>query len=207
MEMTFFLRGLIFGFAIAAPVGPIGLLIIQRTLNFGQVIGVASGLGAASADAVYGSIVAFGLTLLSGLLLDLQTWLALAGGVFLCYLGVRTAMATPATTAAQRETHGMLSAYASTFALTLTNPPTILIFTAVFASVGLVNVAENRLAAVALVAGVFLGSAAWWLLLSGGVSLLRRFVNATTLRWINWLAGGVIVAFGVLAILRGIGWV
>jgi len=207
MEMTFFLRGLVFGFAIAAPVGPIGLLIIQRTLNFGQVVGVASGLGAASADAVYGSIVAFGLTLLSGLLLDLQTWLALMGGVFLCYLGVRTAMAAPATMAAQRETRGVAGAYASTFLLTLTNPPTILIFTAVFASVGLVNVAENRLAALLLVAGVFLGSAAWWLLLSGGVSLVRGHVTPRVLRWINWIAGGVIVAFGVIAILRGIGWV
>jgi threonine/homoserine/homoserine lactone efflux protein len=206
MEMSFFLRGLVFGFAIAAPVGPIGLLIIQRTLNFGQMVGVASGLGAASADAIYGSIVAFGLTLLSERLLDLQTWLALLGGVFLCYLGVRTAMAAPTTTAARRETRGVMGAYASTLLLTLTNPPTILIFTAVFASVGLANVAENRLAALLLVTGVFLGSATWWLLLSSGVTLLRGYVTPRVLRGINWLAGGVIVAFGVLAIVRGMGW-
>ncbi|MFN3979620.1 MAG: LysE family translocator [Caldilinea sp.] len=207
MDATLFFRGLLLGFAIAAPVGPIGLLVIQRTLNDGRLVGLMSGLGAATADAVYGAIAAFGLSLLTAFLVEQQMWLGLAGGLFLCYLGVRTVTAPPAERAAAVESRGLLGAWSTTLALTLTNPMTILAFVAIFAGAGLATSGGDTLAALLLVAGVFLGSAAWWLLLSGGVSLLRGFVNATTLRWINWIAGGVIVAFGVLAIARGVGWV
>lgn len=207
MDATLFFRGLLLGFAIAAPVGPIGLLVIQRTLNDGRLVGLMSGLGAATADAVYGAIAAFGLSLLTAFLVEQQMWLGLAGGLFLCYLGVRTVTAQPASQAAAVESRGLLGAWSTTLALTLTNPMTILAFVAIFAGAGLATSGGDTLAALLLVAGVFLGSAAWWLLLSGGVSLLRGFVNATTLRWINWIAGGVIVAFGVLAIARGVGWI
>lgn len=207
MDATLFLRGLLLGFAIAAPVGPIGLLVIQRTLNDGRLVGLMSGLGAATADAIYGAIAAFGLSLLTAFLVEQQMWLGLAGGLFLCYLGVRTVTAPPAAQAATVESRGLLGAWSTTLALTLTNPMTILAFVAIFAGAGLATASGDTLAALLLVAGVFLGSAAWWLLLSGGVSLLRGFVSAQTLRWINWSAGAVIVAFGVVAILRGIGWV
>jgi threonine/homoserine/homoserine lactone efflux protein len=207
MDTTLFLRGLLFGFAIAAPVGPIGLLVIQRTLNDGRLVGLLSGLGAATADAIYGAIAAFGLSLITAFLVEQQMWLGLAGGLFLCYLGVRTVTAPPAERAATVASHGLLGAWSTTLALTLTNPMTILAFVAIFAGAGLATSGGDTLAALLLVAGVFLGSAAWWLLLSGGVSLLRGFVNARTLRWINWLAGGVIGVFGVLAIARGLGWV
>lgn len=207
MDAALFLRGLLLGFAIAAPVGPIGLLVIQRTLNNGRLVGLFSGLGAATADAIYGAIAAFGLSLLTTFLVDQQMWLGLAGGLFLCYLGVRTVTAPPAERAATVESRGLLGAWSTTLALTLTNPMTILAFVAIFAGAGLATSGGDTMTALLLVAGVFLGSATWWLLLSGGVSLLRRFVNAQTLRWINWIAGAVIVAFGVSAILRGIGWV
>lgn len=207
MDTTLFFRGLLLGFAIAAPVGPIGLLVIQRTLNDGRLVGLLSGLGAATADAIYGAMAAFGLNLLTAFLVDQQLWLGLAGGLFLCYLGVRTVMAPPAVQAITVESRDLLGAWSTTLALTLTNPMTILAFVAIFAGAGLATASGDTLAALLLVTGVFLGSAAWWLLLSGGVALLRAFVNAQTLRWINWIAGGVIVAFGVLAILRGMGWV
>lgn len=208
MDATLFFRGLLLGFAIAAPVGPIGLLVIQRTLNHGRLVGLLSGLGAATADAIYGAMAAFGLSLLTAFLVEQQLWLGLAGGLFLCYLGVRTVTAPPVEQAATAvESRSLLGAWSTTLALTLTNPMTILAFVAIFAGAGLATASGDTLAALLLVAGVFLGSAAWWLLLSGGVSLLRGFVNAQTLRWINWIAGGVIVAFGVLAIARGIGWV
>lgn len=207
MDTTLFFRGLLLGFAIAAPVGPIGLLVIQRTLNDGRLVGLLSGLGAAAADAIYGAMAAFGLNLLTAFLVDQQLWLGLAGGLFLCYLGVRTVMAPPAVQAITVESRDLLGAWSTTLALTLTNPMTILAFVAIFAGAGLATASGDTLAALLLVTGVFLGSAAWWLLLSGGVALLRAFVNAQTLRWINWIAGGVIVAFGVLAILRGMGWV
>jgi threonine/homoserine/homoserine lactone efflux protein len=206
--MELFIRGLVLGFAIAAPVGPIGLLCIQRTLNQGRLVGLVSGLGAATADAIYGAIAAFGLSLLTAFLVEQQMWLGLAGGLFLCYLGVRTVTAAPAERAAATvESRGLLSAYGTTLALTLTNPMTILAFVAIFAGAGLASTGGDSIAALLLVAGVFCGSAAWWLLLSFGVSLLRGFVTAPVLRWINWIAGGVIVAFGVIAILRGFGWV
>ncbi len=207
MDTSLFLRGLILGFAIAAPVGPIGLLCIQRTLNNGRIAGLVSGLGAATADAIYGAIAAFGLSLITAFLVQQQLWLGLAGGLFLCYLGVRTVLAPPAQNAAAVQSSGLLGAYSSTLVLTLTNPMTILSFVAIFAGAGLAASSGDSLAALLLVAGVFAGSAAWWLLLSGGVSLLRGFVTAQTLRWINYVAGGVIVVFGMFAILRGVGLV
>lgn len=207
MDTSLFLRGLILGFAIAAPVGPIGLLCIQRTLNNGRIAGLVSGLGAATADAIYGAIAAFGLSLITAFLVQQQLWLGLAGGLFLCYLGVRTVLAPPAQNAAAVQSSGLLGAYSSTLVLTLTNPMTILSFVAIFAGAGLAASSGDSLAALLLVAGVFAGSAAWWLLLSGGVSLLRGFVTVQTLRWINYVAGGVIVVFGMFAILRGVGLV
>jgi threonine/homoserine/homoserine lactone efflux protein len=176
------------GFAIAAPVGPIGVLCIRRTLAHGRAAGLVSGLGAASADALYGLVAALGLSVVSGLLLSGRAWLQLAGGLFLLYLGARTFVARPAEHgAATSEGRGLLGAYLSTFALTITNPATILAFLGVFAGMGLASAADGAGAgfAATLVLGVFVGSALWWLLLSGGVSLLRSRVDARALMWIN----------------------
>lgn len=205
MDFSLFWRGFVLGFAIAMPVGPIGLLCIQRTLNQGRLIGLVSGLGAATADGIYGAIAAFGLTLVTAFLVEQQFWLGLAGGLFLCYLGIRTLLAAPAQDAAQLQATGVLGAYSSTLLLTLTNPLTILSFVAIFAGAGLSNTGGDVWAAVTMVLGVFGGSAAWWLLLSGGVSLLRGVMTANVMRWVNRVAGAVIVAFGVLAILHGFG--
>ena len=202
MDVSLIFRGFILGFAIAAPVGPIGLLCIQRTLSQGQLVGLASGLGAATADAFYGAVAAFGLTLVSAFLIEQQFWLALVGGLFLCYLGVRTFLSSPAERAASSEAKGIGGAYVSTFLLTITNPMTILAFVAIFAGAGLATVGGDALAAVWMVAGVFLGSATWWFLLSGGVGLLRSHISANVLLWVNRAAGAILVIFGVLAIGR-----
>ena len=202
MTLELWWRGALMGFAIAAPVGPIGLLCIQRTLNFGRLTGLASGLGAATADACYGCVAAFGLTLISAFLVDQRLWLAGVGGLFLLYLGVRTFLATPAADAAKAQQSSLLGAYLSTLFLTLTNPMTILSFVAIFAGLGLAGSAGGYLAALMLVLGVFSGSAIWWLLLSGGVALLRDKINRHTLQWINRLAGVVIVAFGLFTLSR-----
>ena len=198
------LRGFILGFAIAAPVGPIGLLCIQRTLNQGQLVGLASGLGAATADACYGAVAALGLTVVSGFLVEQQFWLALVGGLFLCWLGVRTLLAAPADRAAASEAGSIGAAYASTFLLTITNPMTILAFAAIFAGAGLAAAGGDALAAGWMVLGVFGGSAAWWLLLSGGVALLRTRINERVLLWVNRAAGAMLVLFGVLAVGRAL---
>ncbi|MBS1966520.1 MAG: LysE family transporter, partial [Chloroflexi bacterium SZAS-1] len=166
MDATLLLKGLLIGFSIAAPVGPIGALCIRRTLANGRAAGLVSGLGAATADAMYGCIAGFGLTFISSLLMSQQLWLKLIGGAFLCYLGIRTLLARPAAQAANASGVGLFGAYASTFFLTLTNPTTILSFLAVFAGLGLASAAGNYGAAALLVLGVFIGSALWWLLLS-----------------------------------------
>jgi threonine/homoserine/homoserine lactone efflux protein len=198
--LGFLLKGFVLGFSIAAPVGPIGLLCIRRSLADGRVVGLLTGLGAATADAVYGGIAAFGLTAVSGMLVAYRTWLGLLGGVFLCYLGVRTMVSSaPAESRDSVQTSGLASAYASTFVLTLTNPMTILSFVAVFAGIGLVSGSGSRSAAM-LVAGVFAGSAAWWLLLSTGTSMLRTAIGPRVMTIVNQVSGTLIVAFGIYAI-------
>jgi threonine/homoserine/homoserine lactone efflux protein len=201
LDSSLLLRGLAMGFAIAAPVGPIGVLCIRRTLAQGRAAGLLSGLGAATADAFYSSVAAFGLTAISGLLVAQRTWLGLLGGIFLCYLGARTFLAAPAREPARTPPGGLAGAYASTLALTLANPLTILSFAAVFAGMGLGAGAGSFGNAALLVLGVFLGSAVWWLALSTGVSLLRGGLGVAGLRWVNRLSGAVIAAFGAAAIL------
>jgi threonine/homoserine/homoserine lactone efflux protein len=201
MDITYLVKGLVIGFSIAAPVGPIGVLCIRRTLAEGRAAGLLSGLGAATADAIYGFIAAFGLTYVSSLLMGYQTWIRLVGGLFLCYLGLRTYLSKPAENPAWAEGQGLVGAYASTFFLTLTNPMTILAFTAVFAGLGIGSATGDYPSATLLVLGVFGGSAAWWLILSGGVSVLRSKFTPRAMDWVNKLAGIVILGFGVVALL------
>ena len=189
------------GFSIAAPVGPIGVLCIRRTLAEGWAYGLVSGLGAASADAIYGSIAGFGLAFISNFLVSQQVWLRLVGGVFLCFLGLKTLLARPAEQASSGKGKGLLAAYASTFFLTLTNPITIISFAAIFAGLGLAAARGNYASAGVLVLGVFLGSAAWWLLLSSGVGILRARFKPDLLRWVNRISGAIIIAFGIIALL------
>jgi threonine/homoserine/homoserine lactone efflux protein len=200
MDPSLFLRGLIIGLSIAAPVGPIGVLCIRRTLTQGRSYGLVSGLGAATADAVYGCVAGFGLTLISSFLVDQQVWLRLIGGAFLCYLGVKTLLAKPAEEAARARGTGLLGAYASTLFLTLTNPMTILSFAAIFAGLGVAETGGDYASAATLVLGVFAGSALWWLLLSGGVSLFRKKFTPQALVWGNRVSGLVVMGFGVFAL-------
>ena len=202
METSVLLRGLAIGFGIAAPVGPIGILCIRRTLADGRAVGFAAGLGAATADALYGAVAAFGLTLVSSALVGQRAWLQTVGGLFLCYLGIRTWMAAPAARAAvTRRGSGLLAAWATTFALTVTNPTTILSFAAIFAGLGLGAGAGGYGSASIMVLGVFLGSAFWWLLLSTGVSVFRSSITPRGLRWVNRGAAVIIAAFGVGALV------
>jgi threonine/homoserine/homoserine lactone efflux protein len=201
MDVSYLVKGLVIGFSIAAPVGPIGVLCIRRTLAEGRAAGLLSGLGAATADAIYGFIAAFGLTYVSNLLMGYQTWIRLVGGLFLCYLGLRTYFSRPAENASWAEGQGLVAVYASTFFLTLTNPMTILSFTAVFAGLGIGSATGDYPSASLLVLGVFGGSAMWWLILSGGVSVLRSKFTPRAMDWVNKLAGIVILGFGVVALL------
>jgi threonine/homoserine/homoserine lactone efflux protein len=194
------ISGLVIGFSIAAPVGPIGILCIRRTLADGRLHGLVSGLGAATADAVYGCIAAFGLAFISDLLVQQQVWLRIVGGAFLLFLGVRTILAKPSEKSQNDKKLGLAGAYGSTFLLTITNPVTILSFAAVFASLGVGSASGDYGSAALLVLSVFVGSAAWWLILSGSVSLLQGKVTPRVMRWINRVSGAIILTFGAVAI-------
>ncbi len=204
MSIIYLLRGLALGFAIAAPVGPIGVLCIRRTLAEGRLVGFVTGLGAATADATYGAVAAFGVSAISTALVGLRLWIHLLGALFLAWLGLRTLLARPAQPSIASETSpaarrgGLLAAWASTVALTLTNPTTILSFAAVFAGLGLVGASYT--AAGLMVVGVFLGSALWWLLLSGGVSRVRSRFDARALRWVNGISGLLLLGFAAFSV-------
>ena len=202
MDIFYLLRGLGLGFAIAAPVGPIGVLCIRRTLADGRLVGFVTGLGAATADATYGAIAAFGVSAVTGALVGLRLWIHLIGALFLAWLGVRTLLARPAEKAAMASATrrgGLLAAWASTVGLTLTNPATIITFAAVFAGLGLVGVGYT--AAALTVAGVFMGSALWWLVLSSGVSLVRARFDARAMRVVNIISGLLLMGFATLALV------
>jgi len=204
LDTSFLIKGLIIGFSIAAPVGPIGILCIKRSLVNGRIHGLLSGLGAATADAFYGCVAGFGLTFVSSFLVSQQVILSIVGGIFLCYLGVRSFLQPVAEDNFQPEEQNLIAAYGSTFLLTLTNPMTILSFAAVFAGLGLANTGGDYGTAVILVLGVFIGSAFWWLLLSGGVSLFRKTFKPQAMRWVNRISGCILFVFGVIALLSNV---
>ena len=197
--VAFLLKGALIGFSIAAPVGPIGLLCIRRSLAGGRTTGLATGLGAATADAIYGAIAAFGLTSISRLLVGQRFWLGLVGGLFLFYLGLRTFRAAPSRSSVENAASEVWKSYSSTLLLTLTNPTTILSFVAVFAGLGLGN-SQDFPGAFTMVLGVFLGSALWWLFLSSGISLVRPRVNDAWMKNINRISGTIIIAMGVYSL-------
>jgi threonine/homoserine/homoserine lactone efflux protein len=196
--LLLFVKGVGIGLAIAAPVGPVGVLCISRTLHHGIWIGLASGLGAAVADAVYGGIAGFGVSWVAEFLIANQDTLRFLGGGFLLVLGLRILVRGPAHEAGQPAWAAPRPAlaFASCFLLTLTNPMTILAFVAVFAGFGLVEATTRIGSGAVLVLGVFLGSAFWWLALSGLVALLRGRVTPRILVWVNRVSGAILTGFG-----------
>ncbi len=201
MDITYFYKGLIIGLSIAAPVGPIGVLCIHRTLSSGRMVGLLSGLGAATADALYGAIAAFGLTFISVFLVQQQLWFRLIGGLFLLYLGIRTMLSVAKYDSSEVSQVSMFKAYGSTFFLTLTNPITILAFTAIFSGIGLVSLGGSYSSAGITVLGVFLGSSCWWIILSSVTNLLRDRITTSGLVWVNRISGLIILGFGIVALV------
>lgn len=195
------MQSFIIGLAIAAPVGPIGVLCIQRTLTYGMLRGFVSGIGAATADALYGCLIAFGLSALSELLLEVSDVLGLLGALFLFYLGIRVlkSSAPPRFTGQYVNAYGgLLRDYLTTFVLTLANPLTILAFIGIFSGM---DREMTGSASWITVLGVFAGSAGWWLILSGSVGLLRASIKPDLFIWINRLSGCVIILFALRILL------
>src|SRR3984893_8092862 len=193
--------GFLVGFPIAVSPGPIFFLVLRRTLARGWRSGLVSGLGVATGDATYAALAAFGVAAVTTFLIAERRWIGLVGGVAIALIGLR-ALRSPHPDPRPRAGEGnrrLAGAYGSMVALTLSNPPTILSFSAVFAGLGL-HVAGGWGPALALVVGVWLGSVVWWILLTGGASRLRERLTPAIIRGFGFASGIALVAFGVVTI-------
>jgi len=198
MLLGFLLKGMLVGLIIAVPTGPVGVLCIRRTIFHGRLAGFVSGLGAATADAIFGITAAFGLSVISDLLLDYQEWLRLGGAAFLLFLGITAFTADPLEgTQTQRDPEDLITDFISTFVLTITNPITILAFLAIFAGIGFSGAQATLGRAALLVLGVWLGSLLWWGLLAFGAGAMRLSFGRHHLVWIHRGSGGILVFSGV----------
>ncbi len=197
--MSLFVKGLIVGFCLAAPVGPIAAICVQRTIAKRWISGVVSGLGAAAADAVYGAVAAFGATIISEFLITEHEWLQRVGGVILLMLGARLLLMRPVERTNGSQNHrGLAGDFLSTFVLTLTNPMTFVAFAAIFATMGIGAVHGRPMLTAELVGGVFAGSAAWWIVLCAGAFALRRHFDFKRLVFVNRATGVFVIAVGLV---------
>ena len=196
-------RTCVIGVVVAAPVGAMAILAIQRTLAHGWRGGLATGAGIATADALYAGLAAFGVSALSTVMVEYQAPLRIVGGLGLVWLGWRALRSRPQAAAEEPATRSTAAMYSSAVGLTLTNPLTIMAFTAVFAGAALVMEPGAGMAALAT-AGVALGSLAWWLLLTSVVMLIRHAISDRVLIIVNRVAGALLLALGVLAVVAGI---
>ena len=210
MLLVFLVKGIVVGIVIAVPVGPVGILCLRRTIFEGRLSGLVSGLGAATADALFGVVAAFGLTLVYRWLISWEDWLRAAGGVYLLYSG-GSALFSKADEKMVEESdpETLVRGFASAFALTITNPVTILVFLAIFAALGLGGAPKALLRAAFLVLGVWFGSLLWWLGLSLGVGMFRRSIEPRHVAWVSrgsglilFLTGAALLATIVVEHLR-----
>jgi threonine/homoserine/homoserine lactone efflux protein len=201
MSIYLLIEGMLIGLVVAVPVGPLGLLCINRALSMGAVCGFFSGLGVATADALAAGIAALGISLISGFLVDHQLALRLVGGTFLCYLGYKIYKTEPVSQAPINNVHGLLSAYATTFFLTISNPVTLLSFIAIYAGWHVPSLHGRYIAAATLTAGVFSGSALWWVGLFIGLTTFRDRFSLRFLFWVHRVSGALIAGFGVVVLL------
>lgn len=201
MLIGFLFKGIVIGLVIAVPVGPVGILCLRRTILDGRIAGLLSGTGAATADALFAIIAGFGLTVVADWLFGYQDWLRIGGAVFLFYIGFSAIFHDPAATrAAKPASESLLANFASTFALTVTNPVTILSFLAIFAGLGLTGQQIALAGVLILVLGVWIGSVSWWIALSLAAGLFRHTFTRHHLVWINRVSGGILVLCGVALI-------
>ena len=203
-------NGVAIGLAVAAPIGPVNLIVIRRTLRYGQLNGFLSGSGAAVGDAIFAAIAAFGITAAMDFVIRVETLLQIVGGGFLLFLGLRTWLARPHFSEAPAEVQGgaMAAVFVTTFLLTITNPATMLGFIAIFGGVaGLAGAGDDYGHAATVVLAVMAGSALWWAGLAGFVSLFRSRMNDELLHLVNKVSGGLIAVFGIVVLARAAGGV
>jgi threonine/homoserine/homoserine lactone efflux protein len=204
MAFTYILKGIIIGFSLAAPLGPIGILCIRRTLAQGSWRGFRVGLSGASADIVYAVVAAFGVTLISDFVTGHQQWIRIVGGILLLSLGFHTFRSRPDTHIPSNWMSGQAQVFASTFLLALTNPLTLLAYTAAFSAIGVARIVDDRVSVTLLVAGVFLGSILWFSLLTCLARIFKERVTIRGLGLINRVAGSLLMLIGTVGLWTGL---
>jgi threonine/homoserine/homoserine lactone efflux protein len=198
----FFLKGMVLGFVMAVPIGPLGILCIRRTLAFGMAFGLATGFGVATADAIYGLIAGFSVSFVVETLIAHKFLLRIVGSILVGVVGWRTLFGPSPITAEEEQQKGSwLASYLSGFVLTVTNPMTILTFVAVFAGFNMSTSGGHVGLALLLFASIFTGSSLWWLTLSGSTAALRKRVTPEGMLWVNRISGSSLIVFALAIFL------
>ncbi len=204
MIFEFLIKGIIIGFAASVPLGPIGILCIQKTINKGRLSGFVSGLGAAFSDTFYAVIAGFGLTFITNFIVERQLYLKIIAGIILFYLGFKIFFTDPIKQYAdqsKKRGKGLFGDFISIFFLTVSNPLAVFFFGGAFAAFGFVSEGSGFTSILFLTLGVFIGAALWWTILTTLVNLFRSRFKLRSLWWINKIAGIIVILFGVLAII------
>ena len=201
MSAYLVIEGILIGFVVAVPVGPLGLLCISRALAVGALCGLLSGLGVATADAVAAGIAALGISLVSDFLSSYQIILRMVGGSFLCYLGWQTYWSEPEEHLTSSPVKSLFNAYATMFFLTVSNPVTMLSFIAIYAGWHVPSLHGRYFAATALALGVFVGSASWWVAMFVAMTAGHGNFNLRAIHWVHRISGVLIAGFGVAILL------
>jgi threonine/homoserine/homoserine lactone efflux protein len=204
MELGLFLKGLVVGFVVAAPAGPIAVMCLHRAIEEGRLSGIATGLGAALADTVFGAVAALGVGYVSDFIVNEQMPIRFIGGIVLCVMGLVTFLRKPRIGSFVDDHVTLIGAFATAFALTMTNPITILAFFAIFSALGVEHLVGQRLDAATLIVGLLGGATAWWMMLAIGAALFRDRFTDRGLIWVARVSGLVIVGFGVAALISGV---
>lgn len=204
-EIIYLLKGIVIGFSAAAPIGPVNLICIKRTLTQNKTAGMVSGFGSAFADTLFGFIAAFGLTFISNFLLSNQNIMKFLGGILLCFLGIKSIVVKPEekkiSASAKmmfEKMYGYIGDFFTTLFLTITNPVTIIFFATVFTALGLADIVDTYVPAVLIVIGIFLGSMIWWTFLVLSLSLLKKKFSYSWLLWINRVSGVIVLILGAV---------
>lgn len=207
MEVDFLITGIVVGFLVAAPVGPVAVLCIQRTLLDGRLVGYATGVGAALADTVFGALAIFSVAVVQDFLADHRPAVQFIGSLVLIGLGLRTMLVgqNRASQSSAIDHLTLLQSFGSAFLVTIVNPITILAFVSIFAAIRVSTTVESLIGSWTIVVGVLIGALAWWWLLASVASILRQRFTERSLRWLNRISGAVILGFGVYG-LGALAW-
>jgi threonine/homoserine/homoserine lactone efflux protein len=203
MLISYFLKGIVVGLVIGVPLGPVGVLCLRRTIFGGRLLGLVSGAGGAAADAIFGGVAGFGLTVIYDWMREHEAWLRLGGGLFLVAIGIAALRRRPVDIAVpERDAETFAAAFASTFALTITNPVTIAAFLGIFAAAGVADEQVTLSHAGLLVAGVMVGSMLWWIGISLGAGHFRKSFGERTLVRLNRISGAILLASGIFVLVK-----